>query len=229
MKGIPVTELNNRLGEILSNLEGSFQYDHQIPIRCDQCSQVIHPNTTCGVYFTDRLLHEPPTTTQFRLIRIECDECCPYKFIYDAPEFSEMLLSGRFDPDYILRDIHIVCKSSRSEGFEWEVDKLYDAYNVTDEAIDTSPVDLMRIISLEFDPRDLIDSDTGEFLVADDEIELFRYTYALSAADKEPSKDELRALKQTYDSDITEEQIEKEIKFINSKMKDKIRKIIEFK
>lgn len=78
MKGIPIVELDGKLGELLTDMNGSVTYNYETPIRCDQCSKVIHPNQPCSIWFADRYLTEPETQQQFRLTRIECEDCTPH-------------------------------------------------------------------------------------------------------------------------------------------------------
>lgn len=219
MKGTPVSQLDGKLGELLTSFNESLSYDYDTPIRCDQCSEVIHPNQPCSVLFADRYLTEPETQQQFRLTRIECEDCTPSKLYYDAPGYSELLLMGKFDPSYTLKDLHLLGKSSRSEGLDWNPLELKRILDPKNQALSNlSPSDFMRVIALNLDPRDIVDPISGELLIQPHEEETFALLFALQSTKGEHTKDQLRALKQSMDGDVTEEDTERYMKHLESEL-----------
>lgn len=198
-----------------------------MPLRCDQCAEVIHPGTPCGVLFADRLVGQDEDTEGFELMRIECTDCCPHKLYYDAVGYSEFLLMSEFDPNGIMNDVHVVDTSSRTDGLEWDTEEIADLLHMLDDpSVQVSPSDMMRILSMHFDPRDVVDPETGDILIPPEDYESFRILYALTITQKEQGKDALKAIQQSTEDDISIEEIERHRKRMRSDLENYVDEII---
>jgi hypothetical protein len=219
MRGTPVEELNGSLGDFLRNIEGTLTYSYEKPIRCDQCAEVIHPNQPCGLLIPNRFIGEAEDETEFRLARIECQDCRPPKIMYSAPGYTEILLTVRFDTDYTVQDVHLLDKSGQSSGIEWDPEAVQDLFDPSGNAwLDSSPFDMIRSISAYIDPRKVIDPETGEILIPDSDIEGFQLLFAYTVASRERSKDEVKALKQSVEGELSEEEIREYGKYMDSEI-----------
>lgn len=224
MIGTEVSQVDGKLGTFLSSLDDSYSYVYDTPIRCDQCSEVIHPNNPTRVLFADRFIGEDEAETSFRLVRIECEDCSFHDLHYSAPDYTEILLNARFTPESTMTDTHLLAKSGRSEGLDWDPVEVRRIFDPEGRAItEMSPSDFIRMLSRHFDPRKLIDPDTGEILVHESEYEAIRLFFAMSHYKGERTKDDIRALKQSAEDDVTEAEIEQRMRSLERKLEEYIR------
>jgi hypothetical protein len=216
MYGTKVEEEDSEYTAFLTAINGSVRYPSGEPIRCDQCSEVIHKNRECAVLFTDRLVSDNEPQDIPILARIECSECGPTNLQYSPVGYTELLLSARYDTDLILQDIHVRDTSARSEGFDWNVDEVQQLIEPKESTLeDLSATGLIRLIGRFYDPRKIIDPDTGEILIPPEQRDVFRVIFLKKIFEEDTSKDEIKAIKQGMDKDVSEERIEEVLELLS--------------
>ena len=219
MKGTHIDNIDGKLGSLLKTLKEDLKYTHDLPIRCDQCSEVIHQNKPLYILLADRLINESEDERNVRLMRIECPDCYPEMILYSAPGYNEFWIGARHTEDKAFTDIHLSETSPPSDGLSWQPQKLHSIIDPDGVALPgVSPIDLIRILSTNFDPREIVDPDNGKILIPMSEIESFRILFAASTVMDDMSKDDKKAVMQAAEGELTEETLEAH----RHRMRDKV-------
>lgn len=225
----PVSEVSGKLGDFLRNLNNSYSYTNRYdpPVQCDQCSVVVPPRDRCYILFADRYIGEQEGDATIRLTRIECTSCYTPMLHYSAPGYVELVLSGEFTTGHTLTGLQLAESSGRSDGTDWDpraVRQLLDPDE--DVLVNHSPADLMRVIDKYFEPRAVVDPDTGELVIDETAVDDFRLMFFLAVAEEDATKDDLRAMRQAASEDISEDTLGEYERLLNAKTEALLRDIL---
>ena len=229
MEGTPLSETGGSVRDFGESIDNSFKYAYSPPIRCDQCSEVIHQNQPCHILFGDRTITEPIDKTEFRLHRIECQDCHIGQLQFTATGFTSLVYTGQFNENMILESTHFITKSSRSEGLNWNPIKLATLFIDKEEMWETiSPTCFVRLLtSINIDPRELIDPDTGDLLVDKSDQDMLRMMFLANHEQQGTDKDGIKALYQSAkQSNVNDEELLRYASIMDEKEKDELLKLI---
>ena len=225
----PVSQVDGKLGEFLRNLNNAYSYTDQYepPVQCDQCSAVIPAREQCYILLADRYVGNGDDDTNIRLTRIECNTCHTPILHYSAPGYLELLLAGEFTAGHTLTGLHLVESSGRSDGIDWNppaVRRLLDPEE--NVLVNHSPADLMRVVDKYFEPRAVVDPDTGELLIDETAVDDFRLMFFLAVAEEDATKDDLRAMRQAANEDLSEDTLGEYDGLLTDKSKTLLRDLL---
>jgi hypothetical protein len=225
----PAGEVDGKLGEFLRHLNNSYSYTdrYEPPVQCDQCSTVIPARDQCYVLLADRYIGEKKADTDIRLTRIECGACYTPMLHYSAPGYLELVLASEFTAGHTLTDLQLAESSGRSDGTDWDpraVRQLLDPDE--DVLVNHSPADLMRVIDKYFEPRAVVDPETGELLIDETAVDDFRIMFFLAVAEEDATKDDLRAMRQAADEDLSRDTLGEYERLLHAQTEDLLRDIL---
>jgi len=214
------------LADLLDAIEHEYEYGRDPPIRCDQCAEVINPGNDCSLLVSDRRVSDPASVSQFGVMRIECADCTLPMLYYDATGYTELIISGVFDTDYRLQDVGLIDISTNDEGLDWDPQTIQSYLGGPDVVSPVSPSGLMRVIQAHLDPSNVVDLETGEILIPEEDADVLQLAFAVSRMGSDRTKDELKAVEQSMEADVSLEDVEMYEDMLSKQVKEKLRSML---
>ena len=148
------------------------------PEVCDSCSAPIAAGDVVGVFFTRNLFQKAISTPY--AFRLHCLDCEHETLLWSPEGYAELLVTGRITDEKTLTDIKPRDYSPADEGPPYDpvstLSKLLDfpEQYILDEVLPphniVSPQDFIHtLLSNDLDPEKIVDMETGEPTITDEE------------------------------------------------------------